>query len=307
MAKTIYTYLHNDDLSSSRIVSMDNCFCKLYNIQRGDNEFLQAFKDDLQKPALYILLNKKEVKAYIGESDTFFSRLQSHMACKDFWLEALAFTASDDSLSKTEVQYLEHLAYDKASKMNTYDLRENTQVPKAPHMTLIQKSKTEEFFKYVQFLTKFVGCDIFEQKPSVVLRTTIGTSEEPLVRPIEIPFVEGQLGGRIKLSFNGEGAYPKRFFVMPVVKEVMKTFPDATFAQLQATFPVSLLGVRWGGWGMLQDNLAYAEQNSDRFNPEILTSSDGVRFRVCNQWDQHNILSILGIVKAMGWKWDVIK
>ena len=30
MATTIYTYLHNDDLSGSRIVSMDDCMCKLY-------------------------------------------------------------------------------------------------------------------------------------------------------------------------------------------------------------------------------------------------------------------------------------
>lgn len=31
MATTIYTYLHNDDLCGSRIVSMDDCMCKLYN------------------------------------------------------------------------------------------------------------------------------------------------------------------------------------------------------------------------------------------------------------------------------------
>ena len=34
MATTIYTYLHNDDLNGSRIVSMDNCVFKLYNITR---------------------------------------------------------------------------------------------------------------------------------------------------------------------------------------------------------------------------------------------------------------------------------
>ncbi len=110
---------------------MENCFCKLFNIQRTDNDFLSKFKDELLKPALYILLNKKTGKAYVGETDTFLSRLQNHIANKEFWVEALAFTANDDSLSKTEVQYLEHLAYSKASQMNVYDLSENTQVPKA--------------------------------------------------------------------------------------------------------------------------------------------------------------------------------
>ena len=71
MATTIYTYLHNDDLNGSRIVSMDDCMCKLYNIKRDDNEFLKDFNEDLQNPALYILTNKKSRKAYIGETDDF--------------------------------------------------------------------------------------------------------------------------------------------------------------------------------------------------------------------------------------------
>ena len=144
MAKTIYTYLHNDDLNGSRIVYMDNCFCKLFKIQRTDGDFLQIFKEDLQKPALYILLNREKGKAYIGETDAFLTRIQQHISRKEFWVEALAFTASDDSLSKTEVQYLEYLAYEKASRMNVFDLSENTQIPKAPHMTFIQRGKTEE-------------------------------------------------------------------------------------------------------------------------------------------------------------------
>lgn len=58
MATTIYTYLHNDDLSGSRIVNMDDCMCKLYNIKRDDSSFLKDFNAELNKPALYILINK---------------------------------------------------------------------------------------------------------------------------------------------------------------------------------------------------------------------------------------------------------
>ena len=89
MAKTIYTYLHNDDLNGSRVVYMDNCFCKLFKIQRTDGDFLQIFKEDLQKPALYILLNREKGKAYIGETDAFLTRIQQHISRKEFWLEAL--------------------------------------------------------------------------------------------------------------------------------------------------------------------------------------------------------------------------
>lgn len=43
MARTIYTYLHNDDLNGSRIVSMDDCMCELYDIKRDDTRFMQDF------------------------------------------------------------------------------------------------------------------------------------------------------------------------------------------------------------------------------------------------------------------------
>ena len=165
MATTIYTYLHNDDLKGSRIVSMDDCMCKLYNIKREDSGFLKDFNADLQKPALYILVNRESRKAYIGETDDFIKRITQHLIKKDFWDEVLVFLGSnEDTLSKTEVQYLEYLAYNKALELKAYDLSENTQSPKQPHMNVMLKGKTDKFFRYVETLAQFIGCDIFTPK-----------------------------------------------------------------------------------------------------------------------------------------------
>lgn len=173
MARTIYTYLYNDDINGSRIVSMDDCMCKLYNIKRNDNNFIKEFYSYLQSPALYILINKDKREAYIGETDDFTRRIVQHLAKKSFWDEVMVFLASDGSaLSKTEVQYLEFLAYNKALEMKSYSLSENTQLPKNPHMNVIQKAKTDKFFDYVQFLSKFTGYDIFEKRQNVILKTT---------------------------------------------------------------------------------------------------------------------------------------
>lgn len=162
MATTIYTYLHNDDLNGSRIVSMDDCMCKLYNIKRNDSAFMHDFNGDLQKPALYILLNRETRKAYIGETDDFVKRIAQHLIKKDFWDEVLVFLGSnEDTLSKTEVQYLEYLAYNKALELQRFDLSENTQSPKQPHMNVMLKGKTDKFFRYVETLAQFIGCDIF--------------------------------------------------------------------------------------------------------------------------------------------------
>ncbi|MCM1140581.1 MAG: GIY-YIG nuclease family protein [Muribaculum sp.] len=313
MPTTIYTYLHNDDLNSSRIVSMDDCMCKLYNIKRDDSEFLKEFNTTLNKPALYILLNKKQRKAYIGETDDFTKRITQHISKKDFWDEVLVFLGSnDDTLSKTEVQHLEYLAYNKAAEVKSYNLSENTQSPKKPHMNLMQKGKTEKFFLYVQFLAKFVGCDIFERRPNVILTTALET-EQPIVTPVPIDFTKEEVSGRIYLSLNGTGKYSKREIVLAIIKEFIKINPAVSFNTLKATFKRDYLG-SFDQYEVLESDVdkaknwkALGEDHVHYFINDVLTSGDGVSFVVCVEWERYNIVPILGIAKALGWQVEIVK
>lgn len=315
MATTIYTYLHNDDLNGSRIVSMDDCMCKLYNIMRDDSVFIKDFENDLQSPALYILINKETSKAYIGETDDFIKRLPQHLAKKNFWSEVMVFLGTnEDTLSKTEVQYLEYLALEKAKQVKSYDLSENTKPGKVPHMNVMQKGKTDKFFKYVQFLAKFVGCDIFEKRPNVVLRTSL-EAEQAKVIPTQVDVIPENLSGRIFLSLNGEGRYSKREFVWHVVDKFLQEYPETTFTELRATFKRDYL-LRFSQFEFLQDNVEAArnwkELGFDHCSffvkdDEVLRSGDGVDFVVCVEWDKNNIIKVLGIVKALGWSFEILK
>lgn len=312
MATTIYTYLHSDDLNGSRIVSMDDCMCKLYNIKRDDSDFLKDFNDDLKKPALYILLSKEKRKAYIGETDDFNKRIAQHIAKKDFWEEVMVFLGSnDDTLSKTEVQHLEYLAYNKAADVKSYDLSENTQSPKQPHMNVMLKAKTEKFFKYVQFLAKFVGCDIFERRPNVTLTTTLEAAH-PIVTPSPISLTKEDLSGRIYMSLNGEGKYSKREMVLAIVKEFVRLNPTVSFNELKATFKRDYLG-QFAQYDFLESNVEQArnwrelgENHVHYFINDALISGDGVEFVVCVEWDRTNIIPVLGIAKALGWQYEIV-
>lgn len=315
MATTIYTYLHNDDLNGSRIVSMDDCMCKLYNIKRDDTAFIDFFKSELQKPALYILLNQKNRQAYIGETDDFLKRIPQHIAKKGFWDEVMVFMGTnEDTLSKTEVQYLEYLSIEKAKQVRSFDMSENSQEGKLPHMNVMQKSKTDKFFNYVQFLARFVGCDLFEiRKEQVVLPSNETT--EALVLPQEITIDKESLKGNAKLSLNGEGKYSKREMVLNIVKEFIKCFPDATYEQLRATFKRNYLG-RFAQYEFLSEDIESAKNwqslGEDHVHyfineKDILTSSDGVQFVVCVEWDRNNIINVLGIAQALGWTFNIVK
>lgn len=315
MATTIYTYLHNDDLNGSRIVSMDDCMCKLYNIMRDDSDFMKDFERDLQSPALYILINKESSKAYIGETDDFIKRIPQHILKKDFWQEVMVFLGTnEDTLSKTEVQYLEFLALERAKLVNSYDLSENTQGGKIPHMNVMQKGKTDKFFKYVQFLAKFVGCDIFEKRPNVVLKTSLATPKAKVL-PVPISLSSEDLKGKVKLSLNGKGKYTKREMVLQIVKEYVRQFPDTTFEELRATFSRDYLQ-RFAQNEFLQQDIEKArnwkEQGEDHphyflDDKDIIISGDGIPFVVCVEWDKNNIVNVLGIAQALGWTFEIVQ
>lgn len=313
MATTIYTYLHNDDLNGSRIVSMDDCMCKLYNIIRDDSDFMKDFEKDLQSPALYILINKEESKAYIGETDDFIKRIPQHIIKKKFWTEVMVFLGTnEDTLSKTEVQYLEYLAIEKAKHVRSYDLSENGQAGKIPHMNVMLKGKTDKFFRYVMFLSKFVGCDIFEYRtqPSavqVVAQAPLKVSEDLGISAVD-------LGGRVRIKLNGIVYDTKGKLGYAIVKEYLKKYPKTTLEELKNKFHNGLLG-RWGAWNFIEDNIEYAKslktddgQARHQLKEDyILTSGDGIRFVVSNQWEKGNVLYLLQIAKNEGWSYEIIK
>ena len=179
-------------------------------------------------------------------------------------------------------------------------------------MNVMQKGKTEKFFKYVQFLAKFVGCNIFERRSNVTLTTTLEATN-PIVLPVPIELSREDLSGRIYLSLNGEGRYSKREIVLAIVKEFVRHNPTVTFNELKATFKRNYLG-QYAQFEFLESDIDKAtswkqlsENHAHHFVKDVITSGDGIPFVVCVEWDRNNIVPVLGIAKALGWKIDIIK
>lgn len=40
---------------------------------------------------------------------------------------------------------------------------------------------------------------------------------------------------------------------------------------------------------------------------DVLRSGDGIDFLVCVEWDRNNIVKVLGIAKALGWTFDIVR
>lgn len=74
MAK-VFQILVPDNTLVSRIISCENQVTELFVIDRADKKFVLENSSDLNKPALYILVNRDKRQLYVGETDDSIKRL----------------------------------------------------------------------------------------------------------------------------------------------------------------------------------------------------------------------------------------
>jgi hypothetical protein len=164
MAK-VFKIMVPDNSLISRTLYIESLSTELYVIDRADKKFVAEHSEDLSKPALYILANRDERKLYIGKTDDSLKRLRNHEA-KDFWTEAIVFHSNPDTntLSTTEVEWLEAKTYETIKELGYYDLSENRIKPKAPTLKRDQQINCPEYLETAKNYICAAGFDFFLKK-----------------------------------------------------------------------------------------------------------------------------------------------
>lgn len=167
----VFQILVPDNTLVSRIISCENQVTELFVIDRADKKFVAEHSAELNKPALYILVNRDKRKLYVGETDDSIKRLKNHEA-KDFWTEAIVFHSTTETLSTTEVRWLEAKTYEALKELGYYDLSENKVAPQQPPLKKNQIYTLEPIFEEAKNYICAAGFDIFlkgkeEQKVEV--------------------------------------------------------------------------------------------------------------------------------------------
>ena len=215
MAK-VFQILVPDNTLVSRIISCENQVTELFVIDRADKKFVSEYSNDLNKPALYILVNRDAKKLYVGETDDSIKRLRNHEA-KDFWTEAIVFHSTTDTLSTTEVKWLEAKTYEALKELGYYDLSENKQVPQQPPLKRNQIYTLEPIFEEAKNYICAAGFDIFlkkkaeeESKPQELVKNEVALQNNVWLLPssrkrfdLEACFAEfGEVFWRITNNFK---------------------------------------------------------------------------------------------------------
>lgn len=116
-------------------------------------------REEFGRPGVYVLSGKGDddelPRVYVGEGNPVVDRLKTHQsgtASKDFWDRCIFFTANDESLSKTHIQFLEARLHARAVAGKRC-LLENVQTPKEPALNEVDHADSENFLE--QMLTIF--------------------------------------------------------------------------------------------------------------------------------------------------------
>lgn len=123
-------------------------------------------RDEFKRPGVYVLVGPSEDSdlptIYVGEGDPILGRLEQHFAKKNFWVQLIAFTSKDQSLTKTHIQYLESklVALARDAKRSNID---NGNVPGLPSITEQDMDWMEQFLEEMLLIYPLLGVSVFEK------------------------------------------------------------------------------------------------------------------------------------------------
>lgn len=209
--KNINLFLMDGDPSGRIKCTLANWIGVVYKIPRTELDACKG-RDDLSQSGVFFLFGTSdqtgEPVVYIGQAgvrkngEGVLYRLQEHKRNpnKDYWVEAVVFTTSNNSFGPTEISYLENRFCKLATDAKRY-LIKNGNEPNAGNITEEKECELEEFIDNAKIVMGALGHKVFEPL-SQPLRPA--PAEQP--RPAEEPlFYITRSGADAKCKLTHEG------------------------------------------------------------------------------------------------------
>jgi hypothetical protein len=164
----ITLHLVNDDPNGLREARIDQWSGRALCVPRRSLSEVVQKVPELRGPCLYFLVTpqpqSRKFRIYVGEADGFTSRIRTHEK-RVGWQMVVVFYSSDESLTKTGIQYLESWCVNRLRQGGWCDL-ENGNAPALPSIPREDRSGLELFGRHVATLMPILGVDIFSSPPA---------------------------------------------------------------------------------------------------------------------------------------------
>jgi hypothetical protein len=167
--RLISTYLLDGSIEGVRIIELSESSIKAFVIPRIKLNDVKT-RDEVNWPALYLLINSDDNQLYIGESENFYKRVRDHDQSKDFWDLAIAIVSSSNALEKGDVKYLESLTVEKAQATAAMKVL-NKIIPARNNVHEFKVHTLEKLLEDVALIAENLGFSIFKSKDSTIDNT----------------------------------------------------------------------------------------------------------------------------------------
>lgn len=157
-AKTISLLLNDGTLKG--VISMEDSSWnkgELYSAPRESVDDL-ILSDACSRYGVYLLLSEDMV--YIGQASDLAKRIKQHLIGKSWWERVVILTTSDDSLNRSDIDYIEANLISKASEIGRLDC-DNKNMGNKQKVTKFRAVELEQYLEEALFLLELIGVNVF--------------------------------------------------------------------------------------------------------------------------------------------------
>jgi hypothetical protein len=193
-------FVMGDPYQGLHAVEVANWSGKVFVGQRK-HAALAHEREELEKTGIYFLLttdqdDQGKYRVYIGETDSFSTRIKQHHQHKSWWDKFVVFVSGDDNITKAHAKYLEQRLHQIASSLTDYVELENTTSPGGAKLPESEVSFSEIFLEKIFFVLGALGYDYLipesSQTGEVTELTKTQESQNPFLRKQSYSWLNGQ-------------------------------------------------------------------------------------------------------------------
>ncbi|MBE6824745.1 MAG: GIY-YIG nuclease family protein [Ruminococcaceae bacterium] len=157
-AKTINLLLNDGTLKG--VISMEDSSWnkgELYSAPRESVDDL-VNSDACYRYGVYLLLSEDMV--YVGQASDLSRRIKQHLMGKSWWERVVILTTSDDSLNRSDIDYIEASLISKASSTGRLDC-DNKNMGNKQKVSKFREVELEQYLEEALFLLELIGVNVF--------------------------------------------------------------------------------------------------------------------------------------------------
>jgi len=155
-AKTIKLLLSNGSLSGLLMAELLKWEGILFSSPRASYQLLSN-EPESKYWGVYLLVSDNQV--YIGQANDLLRRIGEHDKSKDWWNKVVLLTTKDNSLNRSDIDYLENKLINIAKSIGTLEMN-NVQVGNSPKVSRYRETELADFLEGGLLLLELIGIKV---------------------------------------------------------------------------------------------------------------------------------------------------